>query len=166
MIGELLGLLGALRSRSTRRRRSQVENHHEQLAGIREAVEIMVAIESTGSARAAPHGPNGPGPCASSARRVRGSGTSHARPFGLPCSLVRFMRTLGCWDMSGSRACACCGSMPCGIRARDQGGPASRFGCAGKLGCEHESVPPIVLPRCIDVYIWSSLRAGRSRVHF
>ena len=56
------------------------------------------AIESTGSARAAPDGPNGPGPCASSARRVRGSGTSHARPFGAalqPCPFYAHIGLLG-----------------------------------------------------------------------
>ena len=95
MIGVLLGILGALRSRSTWSRRSQVENHQEQLAGVREAMEILVGIKSTGGAWAAPDGPSRPNPCASSARGVRGRDRSHARPFGLPCSLCRSYAHMG-----------------------------------------------------------------------
>ena len=53
MIGELVELLGAPRSRSTWRPRHQAENHQELPAASREAAEILAAIESTGGARAA-----------------------------------------------------------------------------------------------------------------
>ena len=53
MIDELVDLLGALRSRSTRRSRCWAENHQQLPVGVREAAEIMAAIESTGGARAA-----------------------------------------------------------------------------------------------------------------
>ena len=43
-------LLAALRSRSTRRPRHEAENHQVLTAGVREAAEILVAIESTGGA--------------------------------------------------------------------------------------------------------------------
>eukprot|EP00966_Prymnesium_polylepis_P051661 1196018-Prymnesium_polylepis.1 len=56
-------------------------------------------------------------------------------PLGCLAAFVVFMRTWGCWDVSGSRACACCGSMPCGIRARDQCALGSRSAGAGELAC-------------------------------
>ena len=43
-------VLPALRSRSTRRPRHEAENHQVLTAGVREAAEILVAIESTGGA--------------------------------------------------------------------------------------------------------------------
>ena len=81
-IGELVDLLGALCSRSTRRPLSKAENYQGQPAGVREAAEILVAIESTGGARAAVDGPGGPLLCALSARRVRGSGCCRERRVG------------------------------------------------------------------------------------
>ena len=71
---ELVRLLGALRSRSTQSSRCWAENHQELLVGVREAAEIMAAIESTGGARAAMDVPDAPPSCASSAPRVWGCG--------------------------------------------------------------------------------------------
>ena len=60
-------------------RRAEADNHQELPAGVREAAEILSAIESTGDARAAMDGPGGPLPSALSARRVRGSGCCRER---------------------------------------------------------------------------------------
>ena len=51
-------------------------------------MEILVAIESKGGARAAPDGPKGPNLCASSAHVARGSGCSCALHFVLPRGLI------------------------------------------------------------------------------
>ena len=82
MITELVHLLGALRSRSTRSSRCWAENHQELPVGVREAAEIMAAIESMGGARAAVDGPDAPPPCASSAPRVWGCGCCRPRCLG------------------------------------------------------------------------------------
>jgi hypothetical protein len=50
MIGQLIELLSALRSRSTRSRRSEADNHLELPAAVREAADILVAIASTSGA--------------------------------------------------------------------------------------------------------------------
>ena len=59
MIGELMHLLGVLRSRSTRISCSKAGNHQELPAIIREAAETLVVRVPTSGARAAPKGPNG-----------------------------------------------------------------------------------------------------------
>jgi len=73
MIGAFVGLHGAPCSRSTRSRRSEAENHQELPAGVREAAEILLAIVSTGGARAAVDAPGDLMRCASSARVAAGS---------------------------------------------------------------------------------------------
>ena len=65
-----------------------------------------------------------------------------------------------------ARKYACHGPVPFGIRSLGQVGLHGRLGCAGELACERESVPPVVLPRCIDVYFLNGVRAGISRVQF
>lgn len=50
MIGQLIELLSELRSRSTRSRRSEADNHQELPAAVREAADILVAIASTSGA--------------------------------------------------------------------------------------------------------------------
>jgi len=79
MIGAFLGLHGALCSRSTRSRRSEAENYQELPAGVREAAEILLAIVSTGGARAAVCGPGEPMRYASSARATAGSRARRVR---------------------------------------------------------------------------------------
>ena len=98
MIGELVDLLGALCTRSTRRPLSKAENHQELPAGVREAAEILAAIESIGDARAAVNGPGGLLPSALSARCVRGSGCCRERRVGClaaSCRLRAPVRLLG-----------------------------------------------------------------------
>ena len=91
----MIDLLGALCARSTRRSRSKPENHRELPVGVREAVEILAAIESTGGARAALDGPDGPLPCALNARGARGGSCSHAQRFGGLAALVVDAALLG-----------------------------------------------------------------------
>ena len=79
MIGAFVGLHGALCSRSTRSRRSEAENHQELPACVQEAAEILLAIVSTGGARAAVDGPGEPMRCASSARVAAGSRARRVR---------------------------------------------------------------------------------------
>ena len=73
MVGALVVLHGALCSRWTRSRRDEAENHQELPAGVREAAEILLAIVSTGGARAAVDGPGKPMRYASGARAIAGS---------------------------------------------------------------------------------------------
>ena len=79
IIGTLVGLHGALCSRSTRSRRYEAENHQELPAGVREAAEILLAIVSTGGARAAVDGPCEPMRYASSVRATAGSRARRVR---------------------------------------------------------------------------------------
>mmetsp|Transcript_53302 Transcript_53302/g.147255 ORF Transcript_53302/g.147255 Transcript_53302/m.147255 type:complete len:96 (+) Transcript_53302:243-530(+) len=79
MIGTLVGLHGALCSRSTRSRRYEAENHQELPAGVREAAEILLAIVSTGGARAAVDDPCEPMRYASSVRATAGSRARRVR---------------------------------------------------------------------------------------
>eukprot|EP00326_Haptolina_ericina_P017315 CAMPEP_0181197192 /NCGR_PEP_ID=MMETSP1096-20121128/15898_1 /TAXON_ID=156174 ORGANISM="Chrysochromulina ericina, Strain CCMP281" /NCGR_SAMPLE_ID=MMETSP1096 /ASSEMBLY_ACC=CAM_ASM_000453 /LENGTH=88 /DNA_ID=CAMNT_0023287063 /DNA_START=97 /DNA_END=363 /DNA_ORIENTATION=- len=85
MIGETVEVFGATRSRSVWSLRLEAKKRQELPAVVRGATEILEAIVSTSSAQAAPDGPNGPVPCASSARRVRGYSCCHARRFGMLC---------------------------------------------------------------------------------
>ena len=92
-----------------------------------------MAIESTGGARAALDGPDGPLPCALNARGARGRSCSHAQRFGGLAALVVDAALLGWLNVIGPRRCACYDSLPCGIRARAQCGLGSRFGRAAEL---------------------------------
>ena len=125
MIGAFVGLHGVLCSRSTRSRRSEAENHQELQAGVREAAEILLAIVSTGGARAAVDGPGGPLPCASSARRVRGSGCCPERRLGCLGQTCCLPGIGGGWGMMGHGELQDVGSSHAGSErwARaDQGG--------------------------------------------
>ena len=88
----MIDLLGALCARSTRRSRSKPENHRELPVGVREAVEILAAIESTGGARAALDGPDGPLPHTLSANDAGDVSCGRVRRFGQPCVYSQLMR--------------------------------------------------------------------------
>ena len=72
--------------------------------GGREAAEILVAIESTGGARAAVDGPGGPQASAPSARRVQGSGCCRARRLGCLAASGRLPDSKGGLGVMGLEA--------------------------------------------------------------
>ena len=74
-------------------------NHRELPAGVREAAEILVAIESTGHARAALDGLGAPRQCALSAGRATGAvATAGCGAFVCHAVLSVCAYIQGCWD--------------------------------------------------------------------
>ena len=139
MISELIVLLRALRSRSTRSGQLEAENHQEQSTGVREAAENLLEIESTISARAAPEYPSGPFHGALGARVAPEAIVGTCVPLlGLPPVHVVVMRAFEQFGGGGSRTCACCELQPCGIRARGPCGLGSRSTHTRELACVHE----------------------------
>ena len=161
-IGEIIHLLGALRSRSTRSRRCWAENHQELPAAVREALKIWLFLVSTSGAHATPEGPNGPVWCALSARVTRGSRCWLARRFGLS----RVHSLIGAlWRVLGEQ-CSSEMRMPWACTVRDPfvgSGWAARALWTRWRACtralERSSRPATTMHRCVHF-----VRASRGQI--